>query len=113
MLKGFLKLNHIKQFTPQLFTDEKSKVKAAIIIKAIFGACSSRLADISRAMSGKTERNYKLIQRFLKVINPYSFLSRLLDQKAPFVLCDPTEIPRRISFGLGRGRNEPCHPSKC
>ncbi len=29
-------------------------------------------------MSGKTERDYKLIQRFLKVINPYPFLSHAI-----------------------------------
>lgn len=45
-------------------------------------------------MPGTPDANYKQIQRFLVKIDPKSILWRLFQTDAPFVLGDPTEIPR-------------------
>ena len=45
-------------------------------------------------MSGKEEANYKSIQRFLACNLPQQALLRLFQEDAPFVIGDPTEMPR-------------------
>jgi hypothetical protein len=45
-------------------------------------------------MPGTSAANYKQIQRFLAKIDPKAILLRLFQTNAPFVLGDPTEIPR-------------------
>ena len=38
--------------------------------------------------------NYKAIQRFLGSTDPQAVLLRLFQEEAPFVIGDPTEMPR-------------------
>jgi hypothetical protein len=45
-------------------------------------------------MSGKEAANYKTIQRFLEGTDPQEVLLRLFREEAPFVIGDPTEMPR-------------------
>jgi hypothetical protein len=45
-------------------------------------------------MKGKSERNYKTIQRFLTQVDLKSTLLRLYQEEAEFVIGDPTEMPR-------------------
>lgn len=45
-------------------------------------------------MPGNPEANYKALQRFLKATDPREALLRLYQEDAPFILADPTEIPR-------------------
>jgi hypothetical protein len=79
----------------QLLFDSKDLARnAAVILKAILEAQSPRLSDIAQKMPGTPAANYKQIQRFLAKIDPKSILLRLFQTDAPFVLGDPTEIPR-------------------
>ena len=57
-------------------------------------ARSPRISDIAREMTGKEEANYKQIQRFLASNSPKQALLRLFCEDAPFVIGDPTEMPR-------------------
>ena len=63
-------------------------------MEGILKVRSPRLSDIAREMSGKEESNYKSIQRFLASNSPQKALLRLFQEDAPFVIGDPTEIPR-------------------
>ncbi len=81
-------------FAQLLFDSKDPARKAAVILKAILDAQSPRLSDIAQKMPGTPEANYKQIQRFLVKIDPKSILLRLFQTDAPFVLGDPTEIPR-------------------
>lgn len=45
-------------------------------------------------MPGNPEANYKALQRFLAATDPREALLRLYQEDAPFILADPTEIPR-------------------
>ena len=85
-------IDNIKRFTDQCF--DRDTEKAAVIIKGILDARSPRISDISNAMSGKPESNYKAIQRFLCKNAPQEALVRLYDEDSPFVLGDPTDIER-------------------
>jgi len=82
------------QFAQLLFDSKEDARKAAIILKAILEAQSPRLSEIAQKMPGKPEANYKFIQRFLARTDPQTALLRLFQTDAPFVLGDPTEIPR-------------------
>lgn len=82
------------QFAQLLFDSKADAHKAAIILKAILEAQSPRLSEIAQKMPGKPGANYKLIQRFLTSQDPQAILLRLFQTDAPFVLGDPTEIPR-------------------
>jgi hypothetical protein len=57
-------------------------------------ARSPRLSEIARAMGGNEAANYKCIQRFLDDHDPREVLLRLFREQAPFVIGDPTEMPR-------------------
>jgi Transposase DDE domain len=57
-------------------------------------ARSPRLSEIARAMGGNEDANYKSIQRFLDANDPREILLRLFREQAPFVIGDPTEMPR-------------------
>ena len=90
-------MNKCTQFLPfvqDLFDDQESAQKAARIIGGIIKARSPRLSEIARAMGGKEEANYKVIQRFLDGNDPRETLLRLFREQAPFVIGDPTEMPR-------------------
>jgi hypothetical protein len=81
-------------FAQLLFDSTDLARKAAVILKAILEAQSPRLSEIAQKMPGTAEANYKQIQRFLAKIDPKAILLRLFQTNAPFVLGDPTEIPR-------------------
>jgi len=82
------------QFAQLLFDSKEDARKGAIILKAILEAQSPRVSDLAQKMPGKPEANYKFIQRFLARTDPREALLRLFQTDAPFVLGDPTEIPR-------------------
>jgi len=81
-------------FLPHLFDQESLAAKAAIIIEAILAACSPRMSAIAQHMPGSETANYKLIQRFLGQVDVKALLWRLFQADAPFVIGDPTEMPR-------------------
>ena len=55
---------------------------------------SPRLSNIAEKMAGKSEANYKAIQRFLAHVDVKKQLLRLFQEEAGFVIGDPTEMPR-------------------
>jgi hypothetical protein len=82
------------QFAQVLFDSKDQVRKAKVILKAILEAQSPRLSEIAQKMPGTPGANYKLIQRFLATTDPKMILLRLFQTDAPFVLGDPTEMPR-------------------
>ena len=85
-------IDNIKQFTDQCLDGETQK--AARIIKGILDARSPRISDISNAMEGNPDANYKTIQRFIDKNDPKEALHRLYDEDSAFILGDPTDIER-------------------
>ena len=81
-------------FLQHLFDQESLAAKAAIIIEAILAACSPRMSAIAQHMPGSETANYKLIQRSLGQVDVKALLWRLFQADAPFVIGDPTEMPR-------------------
>jgi hypothetical protein len=81
-------------FAQLLFDSKDLARKAAVILKAILEVQSPRLSEIAQKMPGMSDANYKQIQRFLAQTDPKTTLLRLFQTDAPFVLGDPTEIPR-------------------
>lgn len=81
-------------FLKLVFDQEHLVAKAAVIIEAILTARSPRIAEIARHMPGTEAGNYKMIQRFLRQADPKAALLRLFQAEAPFVIADPTEMPR-------------------
>jgi Transposase DDE domain len=81
-------------FMQTLFDDPEIARKASRIAAGIMQGRSPRLSDIAREMSGNEAANYKMIQRFLDGIEPQTALLRLFQEEAPFVIGDPTEMPR-------------------
>jgi hypothetical protein len=81
-------------FLKHLFDQDRLVAKAAVIVEAILAACSPRLSDIAQHMPGREAANYKMIQRFLQHADPKAALMRLFQADAPFVIGDPTEMPR-------------------
>jgi hypothetical protein len=65
-----------------------------VIIEAILAARSPRLSEIAQHMPGQEAANYKAIQRFLQQVDVKALLLRLFQADAPFVIGDPTEMPR-------------------
>ena len=88
------KFTHLLKFVGKMFDGQDTVHKASEIIKGILKAQSPRLSDIAREMSGNEEANYKCIQRFLASHSPQQALLRLFQEEAPFVIGDPTEMPR-------------------
>lgn len=89
-----IKFIRFLRFAQCVFDEEGVARKAAPILRAILKARSPRLSDISQKMAGNPEAGYKRIQRFLTQADPQAALLRLFQVDAPFVLGDPTEIPR-------------------
>lgn len=89
-----MEFTRISQFAHFLFDSEPQARKAAAIIAGLFAAQSPRLSRIAQKMPGSPEANYKQIQRFLAQADPRAALHRLFQVDAPFVIGDPTEIPR-------------------
>ncbi len=92
MNKENITIDNIKGFTDQCFDRESEK--AASIVKGVLDSRSPRISDISNAMDGNPEANYKTIQRFMDKNDPKEALQRLYDEDSPFVLGDPTDIDR-------------------
>lgn len=89
-----LKFINISNFMSYLFDDESQALKAAKIVRAILDAQSPRLSNIAEKMDGKSEANYKAIQRFITRVDVKRQLQRLFQEEAQFVIGDPTEMPR-------------------
>jgi hypothetical protein len=81
-------------FAQLLFDSKKVAHQAAGILRAILEAQSPRLSEIAQKMSGTPVANYKQLQRFLATTDPKAALRRLFQTDAPFVIGDPTEMPR-------------------
>lgn len=88
------KFTHLSDFLGYLFEDERSIKKAQAITAGIMQAQSCRLSDIAREMAGSEAANYKCIQRFVAQTTLKSILLRLYQEEAPFLIGDPTEMPR-------------------
>lgn len=82
------------RFAAVFFDSPELARKATLILKAILEAQSPRLSEIAQKMPGTPATNYKQLQRFLTTVDPKTILLRLFQPGAPFVLGDPTEIPR-------------------
>ena len=84
----------VAAFLQEVFDDQALATKAAPIVSGILAARSPRLSDIAQHMPGQPAANYKAIQRFLAQADPKAALVRLFQSDAPFVIGDPTEMPR-------------------
>jgi hypothetical protein len=71
------KCTQLLPFMRTLFDDPETINKAARVVTGIMKSRSPRLSDISRAMAGKADANYKTIQRFLEANDPQEVLVRL------------------------------------
>ena len=81
-------------FMRHLIDEEKLVKQGAEIVKALLEAQSPRLSNIAEKMRGRSNRNYKTIQRFLKQVNVKQLLMRFYREEAEFVIGDPTEMER-------------------
>jgi hypothetical protein len=88
------KCTQLLPFVQDLFEDQATVWKATRIIGGILKSRSPRLSDISRSMHGNEAANYKCVQRFLERCDLQEILLRLFREEAPFVIGDPTEMPR-------------------
>lgn len=89
-----MEFTRISKFAHFLFDSEKQAQHATTILAGLFAAQSPRLNRIAQKMPGSPAANYKQIQRFLAQADPQAALKRLFQVDAPFVIGDPTEIPR-------------------
>lgn len=89
-----LEFINTSEFMQFLFDREDLAEKAGQIVQGVLESRSPRLSDISHRMKGNPEANYKVIQRFLERADPREAVIRLFQEEAPFVIADPTEIPR-------------------
>ena len=89
-----LRVSDIEKFADQLFARSDEVRKGSAIMKGILDSRSARLSDISQAMRGSPQANYKAIHRFLVDACPQEALLRLYWEQAPYILADPTEIAR-------------------
>ena len=81
-------------FLKHLFDQDCVAEKAAVIVEAILAVCSPRISEIAQHMPGREAANYKMVQRFLDQVDVKRLLWRLFQADAPFVIGDPTELPR-------------------
>jgi hypothetical protein len=88
----------IQPFVRALFDETEEVPKGTEIIHAILTARSPRISDLAREMKGNEDTNYKRIQRFLAQVDPRLVLGRLYQEQAPFVIGDPTEMPRPQAY---------------
>ena len=88
------KFTQLLPFVQDLFDDPAVARKAAKIVTGVLEGRSPRMSDIARAMGGTEVANYKYVQRFLEANDPQEVLLRLFREDAPFVIGDPTEMPR-------------------
>ena len=85
-------LKMLRKFTSLLFPREDQAWKAAMIIQGILKA--PRITEVARAIPKPFFAGHKMIYRFLKKTPLKEALLRMFHEDAPFVICDPTEIPR-------------------
>ncbi len=85
---------NFRAFLRPLIDEEKLVKQAAEIMKGILKAQSPRLTNIAEKMSGRSGRNYKVIQRFLAQVEMKRWLLRFYQEDAQFVIGDPTEMER-------------------
>jgi len=88
------KFTHLSEFLGYLFDEEGAVEKAQAITTGILKARSCRLSEVAREMAGNEAANYKSIQRFVAEESLKSILLRLYQEEAPFMIGDPTEMPR-------------------
>lgn len=88
------KCTQLFPFVQDLIEDTDLAWKGTRILQAILKGRSPRLSDLARAMKGNEVANYKCIQRFLQAVDLPEVLVRLFREEAPFVIGDPTEMPR-------------------
>jgi len=88
------KFTHLFEFLRYLFDDDQSAKKAQAITAGILKARSCRMSEVAREMPGEETANYKSIQRFVTKTNLTANLLRLYREEAPFLIGDPTEMPR-------------------
>jgi len=88
------KFTHLSDFLAYVFDDSKVIEKARAIIEGILKARACRMSEIAREMPGNESANYKCIQRFAADQDLKSNLLRLYQEEAPFMIGDPTEMPR-------------------
>src|SRR4051812_40997468 len=93
-----LQSTHIAQYAQMLFDSTAAADHATPILQAILDARSARVSEIAQKMSGTADANYKQIQRFIEKVDAKPALLRLFQADAPFVLGDPTEIPRPQAY---------------
>ena len=73
---------------------QAAATESARIVAGILKGRSPRMSEIAREMTGNEAANYKCVQRFLEAHDPQEVLLRLFREEAPFVIGDPTEMPR-------------------
>jgi hypothetical protein len=95
MSQCILSVEDIERFAMEIFDRYEETKKAAPILKGILDARSPRISDISHAMPGNPDANYKSVQRFIEDHELKDNLMRLFNEEASFVLGDPTEITRK------------------
>lgn len=88
------KFTHRSEYFAYLFDDECSIQKAQAITRGILKARCCRVSEIAREMPGNETANYKCIQRFVAKTDLKANLLRLYQEEAPFLIGDPTEMPR-------------------
>ena len=88
------KFINYSEFMHYLIDDEKKADKGGEIVKGLLAAKSPRLSNIAEQMEGQSESNYKAIHRFIGQTDVKEALLRLYQEKADFVIGDPTEMPR-------------------
>lgn len=81
-------------FLKHLFDDERAAERTAPLVEAVWASPSPRLADLARHMTGSVAANYRRLQRFLARVDLQTPLRRLYRADAPFVIADPTDMPR-------------------
>ena len=86
--------NALQVYLSSLFDREDQAKKAAMIILGILKARSPRITEVARAIPKAFFAGHKMIYRLLKRAPLKEALLRLFHEDAPFVICDPTEIPR-------------------
>ena len=65
-----------------------------MIIQGILKARFPRITEVAQALPKAFFASHKMIYRFLKKAPIKEALLKLFREDAPFVICDPTEIPR-------------------
>jgi hypothetical protein len=78
VFKQIIKLSDMQKFSAECFDDPKEAGKAAAILKGIIDSRSPRISDISQAMKGNPQGNYKTIQRLALLQKGYALNKRQL-----------------------------------